>query len=137
MDYVLKAFLRIIVAKETNDSTISLIKDILFIYPKLAFQFESEIYWKDDRLSLIEGFIDAKTPLSIESWKNFFKELTGDFLISDVKKTIKSTHKCYNIGLHTLNEYKGVAVIDVHGYRYGVVGKIIAYLVKFKKYLKH
>lgn len=59
----------------------------------------------------------------------------GEFLISDVK-TIKSTHKRYNIGLHTLNEYKGVAVIDVHGYRYGVVGKLITSLVKVKKYLK-
>ena len=59
----------------------------------------------------------------------------GDFLISDVK-TIKSTHKRYNIGLHTLNEYKGVAVIDVHGYRYGVIGKVIASLVKLKKYIK-
>ena len=59
----------------------------------------------------------------------------GNFLISDVK-TIKSTHKRYNIGLHTLNEYKGVAVIDVHGYRYGVVGKLITYLVKVKKYIK-
>lgn len=58
----------------------------------------------------------------------------GDFLISDVK-TIKSTHKRYNIGLHTLNEYKGVAVIDVHGYRYGVIGKLITSLVKVKKYL--
>ena len=56
-------------------------------------------------------------------------------MISDVK-TIKSTHKRYNIGLHTLNEYKGVAVIDVHEYRYGVVGKLITSLVKVKKYLK-
>jgi hypothetical protein len=92
----LKAFLRIIVAKETTDATISLVKDILFIYPKLAFQFESEIYWKDDRLSLIEGFIETQTPLSIESWENFFKELIGVFVISDDGDFIELAHYAYS-----------------------------------------
>jgi hypothetical protein len=92
----LKAFLRIIVEKETTDATISLVKDILFIYPKLAFQFESEIYWKDDRLSLIEGFIETQTPLSIESWENFFKELIGVFVISDDGDFIELAHYAYS-----------------------------------------
>lgn len=91
----MKAFLRIIVAKEATDSTVSLIKDILFIYPKLSFQFESEIYWKDDRLSLIEGFIEAQTPLSIESWKNFFEELIGVFVISDDGDFMELSHYAY------------------------------------------
>jgi hypothetical protein len=38
--------------------------------------------------------------------------------------------------LHTINEYKGVVVIDVHGYRYGKIGLIVQMLVKIKKCIK-
>ncbi len=36
----------------------------------------------------------------------------------------ESTHKKYNIGTHTFNEYKGMAVIDVKGYRYDTIGRL-------------
>lgn len=50
---------------------------------------------------------------------------------------IESPHPEYWLGMHTLNEYKGVAVIDVHGYRYGMIGAVIAWFVKVKKMILH
>ncbi len=63
------------------------------------------------------------------------KEITfekGQFTTKEIKK-IKSNHPKHKRGLHTINEYKGIVVIDVHGYRYGWLGFIIAKLVQLKK----
>lgn len=51
-------------------------------------------------------------------------------------KTLKSAHPLLHLGMHTLNEYKGVVVIDVQGSRY-VLGRIVDELVKMKKNIKH
>lgn len=63
----------------------------------------------------------------------FYKD--GEFVVSEVK-SIYSSHPTFKRGLHTINEYKGIVVIDVHGYRYGIIGRIIQGLVKIKKYIK-
>lgn len=61
--------------------------------------------------------------------------------IEDLKvecvKHLESPHPKYQLGMHTLNEYKGVVVIDVHGYRHSIVGPVIASLVRLKKKLRH
>lgn len=49
-------------------------------------------------------------------------------------KTLQSKHHNLRIGMHTLNVYKGLVVIDVHGYKY-ILGKAINALVKLKKQL--
>lgn len=56
----------------------------------------------------------------------------GKYELSTVKH-LTSPHPIYPVGMHTLNEYKGVVVIDVLGYRYGKIGIIIARVIKFKK----
>lgn len=61
--------------------------------------------------------------------------VNGVFSTKTVKK-IKSNHPKHKRGLHTLNEYKGVVVIDVHGYKYGWIGYFIAKIVCLKKILK-
>lgn len=48
-------------------------------------------------------------------------------------KHLKSPHPDYQLGMHTLNEYKGVVVVDVLGYRYGIIGRIIALMVELKR----
>lgn len=48
----------------------------------------------------------------------------GEFSLNTVKR-ITSPHPSLNLGLHTLNEYKGVVVVDVCGYRYPIIGKIV------------
>lgn len=48
-------------------------------------------------------------------------------------KHIESPRPTMKLGIHTMNEYKGVVVIDVHGYRYGKIGEFIAKLVNQKK----
>lgn len=58
----------------------------------------------------------------------------GEFEITEIKK-LTSTHPQLKHGLHTLNQYKDIVVIDVHGYRYGWVGEVIAKLVQVKKQL--
>lgn len=59
----------------------------------------------------------------------------GKFVLSTIKHLI-SPHPNYQLGIHTLNEYKGVVVIDVKGYLYGYVGMLIAKLVSLKKRFK-
>lgn len=58
----------------------------------------------------------------------------GDFSFEIVKR-ITSTHPKMKLGLHTLNEYKGMVVIDVYGYRYPLLGRTIDWMVKMKKRL--
>ena len=60
----------------------------------------------------------------------------GEFTF-ETEKHIESPNKRYPLGLHTMNEYKGVVVIDVKGYRYGKVGEMIAKLVALKKQQKN
>lgn len=60
----------------------------------------------------------------------------GKLKVEGVVKHIESMNKRYPTGLHTLNEYKGVVVIDVLGYRYGKLGSLVAKMVKLKKKLK-
>lgn len=55
---------------------------------------------------------------------------------TQVVKTIQSPHPTMTLGMHTLNEYKGVVMIDVRGSRY-VLGRIVDALVKMKKNIKH
>lgn len=52
----------------------------------------------------------------------------GKFTV-EIVKHIESPNKRYPLGLHTLNEYNGIVVIDVKGYRYGKIGELMARLV--------
>ena len=61
--------------------------------------------------------------------------VNGVFSTKFIKK-IKSNRSTHTLGMHTLNQYKGVVVMDVHGYRYGWIGRVIAKLVRLKKHLK-
>ena len=50
-----------------------------------------------------------------------------DFSFETVKR-ITSPHPKMKLGLHTLNEYEGVCVIDVLGYRFPFFGKVLSNL---------
>lgn len=56
----------------------------------------------------------------------------GEWKVESVKH-IESPHPKYPIGLHTLNEYKGVVVVDVRGYRFGWIGAATDRIVKWLK----
>ncbi len=58
--------------------------------------------------------------------------LNSDFSFETVKR-ITSPHPKMKLGLHTLNEYKGVVVIDVLGYRHPIWGRITDWMVRVKK----
>lgn len=62
-------------------------------------------------------------------------DYTNDVFYLETVKHIESPNKRYPLGLHTMNEYKGVVVIDVKGYRYGKLGLIVDKLVKLNKKL--
>lgn len=47
----------------------------------------------------------------------------GEFSFKDIVR-IETTSKRYNTGCHTLNQYKDVCVVDVHGYKYPKLAKI-------------
>lgn len=59
----------------------------------------------------------------------------GDVLKFQPIKILRSTHSTLRSGMHTLNTYKDIVVVDVHGYPY-CVGKIIKRLVRLKKMMK-
>lgn len=48
-------------------------------------------------------------------------------------KQLVSKHPKYNQGMHTLNEYKGVVVVDVIGYNHNVLGKWLHNLMLKRK----
>lgn len=62
-------------------------------------------------------------------------EKIGDTFEFYYAKRLTSHHPQLRVGMHTLNEYKGVVVIDVHGYEH-TLGKIIYQCVKIKKRMK-
>ena len=47
----------------------------------------------------------------------------GKLEFSDVRR-IKSTSWKYSTGCHTFNHYKGITVVDVHGYAYPILGRL-------------
>ena len=92
-----------------------------------VFEYKGELYYPaQDCRKNYGGAIDIKR----------IKYENGKYELSTVKH-LTSPHPIYPVGMHTLNEYKGVVVIDVLGYRYGKIGIIIARVIKFKKKLKH
>lgn len=58
--------------------------------------------------------------------------LNGEFTIDTVKR-IASPHPKMKLGLHTLNEYDGVVVIDVYGYRFPLLGNVFDWMMGIKK----
>lgn len=61
---------------------------------------------------------------------------TDGYFSFEIVKRITSPHPKMKLGLHTLNEYNGVVVIDVYGYRHPMIGKKIDWFVKTKKQFK-
>ena len=51
------------------------------------------------------------------------------------KVRIKSPSKRYDLGIHTLNCYKGAYVVDLLGYRHSFVGHILLFLKRTYFYL--
>lgn len=50
--------------------------------------------------------------------------VNGKFTLSFFQHIV-SPHPKYQLGLHTLNVYKGTVVIDVRGYRFGIISQIM------------
>jgi hypothetical protein len=59
----------------------------------------------------------------------------ADTFSFETVKRITSPHPKMKLGLHTMNEYKGVAVVDVYGYRHPFWGRIVDWMVRMKKRL--
>ena len=60
---------------------------------------------------------------------------TANGISLDYVKTINSPHKRMNIGFHTLNEYKGIVVVDAQGYKYFFITSLITKISNIKKRL--
>lgn len=56
--------------------------------------------------------------------------------VLETVKHIESPHPKMPLGMHTMNEYKGVVAIDVKGYRYGMLGAVVTKFVNIKKKFK-
>lgn len=84
------------------------------------FEYKGEVYYPAQDCN--QGYGSA-IQIKIVNYSN------GDFSFETVKR-IASPHPKMKLGLHTLNEYKGVAVIDVQGYRHPFLGKIVDWMVK-------
>ena len=62
-------------------------------------------------------------------------EKRGDQYVFRRIRCLTSRHPSLRVGMHTLNVYKGVVVIDVKGYEYAL-GRFIFHCVKVKKQIK-
>lgn len=92
-----------------------------------VFKYGSEYYYPaQDCSKNYGGAIDIKR-IKVEN---------GEWKVEPVKH-LESPHLTHQLGMHTLNEHKGVVVIDVHGSRHTIVGSIIAWLVGLKKKLNN
>ena len=60
---------------------------------------------------------------------------SDDLFSFETVRRLTSNHPKMKLGLHTMNEYKGIVVIDVYGYRYPLLGKVVDWMVKMKKKL--
>lgn len=56
--------------------------------------------------------------------------------VLETVKHIESPNRRYPMGIHTLNEYKDIVVIDVKGYRYGWFGELVSKIGGMKKIIK-
>ena len=91
-----------------------------------VFEYKSEYYYPAQDCSRNYGSaIDIKRI----DYRN------GEFVTITIKHLV-SPHPGYQFGMHTLNEYNGLVVIDVKGYRFGRVGACIAKLVELKRLLR-
>lgn len=93
-----------------------------------VFEYKGEWYYPAQNCEKTYGGAIEIKRLQVES---------GMLKVEGVVKHLESTNPRFPLGLHTLNEYKGVVVIDVKGYRYGKLGALINRLVNLKKKLKH
>lgn len=95
-----------------------------------VFEYKGEIYYPAQNCeAAYGGAIDIKR--IVESRKS-----KVDRLSVETVKHLESPHPKMKLGMHTMNEYKGVVVIDVKGYRYGKLGAFMTRLVNLKKRLK-
>lgn len=51
----------------------------------------------------------------------------GKFIFKEIRK-LMSPHKTLNIGMHTINSYKGVVIVDVKGFRHPTIAPILIWL---------
>lgn len=89
-----------------------------------VFEYKGQYYYPAQNCEITYGGAINIKRLQVES---------GKLKVEGVIKHIESMSKRYPMGLHTLNEYKGVVVIDVKGYRYRKMGEFFAKLVELKK----
>ena len=91
-----------------------------------VFEYKGRYYYPaQDNSTNYGGAIDIK--------KIDFKE---GLFSTKIVKHITSPHPKYPLGIHTINEYKGLVVIDVKGYKHQWIGPIITRFVNFKKRFK-
>lgn len=92
-----------------------------------VFEYKGEYYYPaQDSTKVYGGAIDIKK-LKVEG---------GEWKV-EIVKHIKSTSSRWPIGLHTLNEYKGVVVVDVKGFQYGIWGAFVFKVDTIRKKIKH
>lgn len=60
------------------------------------------------------------------------RDFEGLFSFKNVRR-ITSTHKRFNVGCHTLNNYNGLTVVDVRGYRRRIIS---TFIVSIKNMIK-
>ena len=107
-----------------------------------VFEYKGEWYYPAQNCEVVYGgAIDIKRIDVMANDGMSRLRLNEPLSLNDIKfsvesvKHIESPHPRMKLGMHTMNEYKGVVVIDVHGYRYGKLGELMAKLVNLKKRL--
>lgn len=91
-----------------------------------VFEYEGTHYYPaQDSTKVYGGALDIKR----------IDKVDNKFYVETVKHH-KSMNSRFPVGLHTLNEYKGVIVVDVKGFIYGKLGAVLLWLDENRKKLK-
>lgn len=110
------------------------------------FEYKGEMYYPAQNCERVYGgaidikrivdsrksIVDSKEPKALDAAHLDASRLEQRFSV-EVVKHLESPHPTMKLGMHTMNEYKGVVVIDVKGYRFGWIGAMMARLVSLKK----
>ncbi len=82
------------------------------------FEYYGSFYYPAQKCDLFYGHALEIKKLCIE-----------DSLFSSMSyRVLKSPHKTLKLGMHTMNEYKGVVVIDVLGFEYKIIGSALFWM---------
>lgn len=78
----MSAHLRMIVSRKSSNTNLNVLLDKLQKSSFITFNYNKEIYWKDNQCEIIEVTIDCEVPLSESTWIGFLDGFSDNVSVS-------------------------------------------------------